>query len=98
MPSPRIPTALCFDVEDLVTPESDDAVLWMADSLSQSGLVGSLMIVGEKARLWEQRERRDVIEAVKRHHLGFHSTWHSVHPTTTEICLNLDFASGMEAL
>lgn len=98
MPAARIPTLLCFDVEDLVAPESDDAVLWLADTLSRHDLVGSFMVVGEKARQWEKRGRRDVIEALKRHHLAFHSTWHSVHPTTTEICLDKDFAAGISAL
>src|SRR5438874_4908576 len=94
----RMPTVLCFDVEDIIAPESDDAVLWQSDILAENGLTGSFMIVGEKARLWERRGRRDVIESLKRHHLSFHSTWHSVHPTTTEICLDKDFAEGMDAL
>lgn len=102
MPEPkrsaRIPTALCFDVEDLIAPESDDAVYWLAEILRDHGLTGSFMVVGEKARLWERRERRDVIEILKNHHLSFHSTWHSMHPTTTEICLDRDFAQGMAAL
>ncbi|MBA3707516.1 MAG: hypothetical protein H0W83_01700 [Planctomycetes bacterium] len=93
-----LPAVLCFDVEDLVSPESDDAALWMARMLTEHGLTGSFMIVGEKARLWERRGRRDVIEAMKRHHLGYHSTWHSVHPTTTEHCVDKDFAAGIDAL
>ncbi|HYE06566.1 MAG TPA: hypothetical protein VEL07_13705 [Planctomycetota bacterium] len=97
MPAP-LPALLCFDVEDLISPESDDAALWMAQMLTEHGLTGSFMIVGEKARLWERRGRRDVIEALKRHHLGYHSTWHSVHPTTTEHCLTTDFAQGIDAL
>lgn len=96
--SRRIPAALCFDVEDLISPESDDAVLWLAEILHEYGLTGSFMVVGEKARLWERRGRRDVIEALKKHHIAYHSTWHSVHPTTTEICLDKDFAQGMDAL
>ena len=94
----RIPTALCFDVEDIVAPESDDAALWMADMLAAAGLTGSFMVMGELARLWERRGRRDVIEALKRHDLAFHSTWHSVHPTTAEICRDKDFAAGMDAV
>ena len=96
--SDRIPAVLCHDVEDIIAPESDDAVLWMAQILSEHDLTGSFMVVGEKARLWERRGRRDVIEALKKHHVAFHSTWHSVHPTTTEICLDKDFAAGMDAL
>ncbi len=94
----RIPTALCFDVEDLIAPEADDAVLWMAEILREYGLTGSFMLVGENVRLWERRERQDVIEALKCHHLAFHSTWHSTHPTTTELCLPTDFAQGMDTV
>ncbi len=98
-PVPRpLPALLCFDVEDLISPESDDAAMWMAQMLTEYGLTGTFMVVGEKARLWERRGRRDVIEALKRHHLGYHSTWHSVHPTTTEHCLDKDFAQGIEAI
>ncbi len=96
--SVRVPTVLCFDVEDLIEPATDDAVLWMAEMLTEHGLTGTFNVVGEKARLWEQRGRQDVIEALKRHHISFHSTWHSVHPTTVEICLDKDFREGMEAL
>ncbi|MBI3919942.1 MAG: hypothetical protein HY318_00890 [Armatimonadetes bacterium] len=91
-------TILCYDVEDLVTEESDDAALWCAEILREEGLTGSFFVVGEKARLWEQRGRRDVIEALKGHDIGFHSTWHSVHPTTSEICLDKSFRQGIEAL
>ena len=94
----RAPTVLCFDVEDLVAPESDDVAQWLAEILSDYGLPGSFMVVGEKARLWERRGRLDVIKALQKHHLAFHSTWHSVHPSTTEICLDRNFAEGMEDL
>ncbi len=97
-PTSKIPTVLCFDVEDLIAPESDDAVLWLAEILAEHGLTGTFMVVGEKARLWERRGRRDVIEALKKHDIAFHSTWHSIHPTTTEICLDKNFAEGMDAL
>ncbi len=93
-----IPTVLCYDVEDIIAPEADDAALWLAGILAEEGLTGTFMVMGELARLWERRGRRDVVEALKRHHLAFHSTWHSVHPTTTEICLERDFRDGMEAI
>ena len=94
----RLPTALCFEVEDIVDPQSDDVALWTAQILAECGLAGSFMLVGERVRQWDRRGRRDVIEALKRHHLAYHTTWHSIHPTTTEICLDKDFAQGMDAL
>ncbi|HSV72973.1 MAG TPA: hypothetical protein VLH79_04370 [Chthonomonadales bacterium] len=94
----RLTASLCFDVEDIVAPEADDAALWMAEELRAHGLRGSFFVMGELARRWERRGRRDVIEAVRRHAVGYHSTWHSVRPTTTETLLDLDFAAGIEAM
>jgi len=94
----RLTASLCFDVEDIVAPQADDAALWMAEELRASGLRGSFFVMGELARRWERRGRRDVIEAIRQHAVGYHSTWHSVRPTTTELLLERDFASGIEAL
>lgn len=90
--------ALMMDVEDLITEESDESALWVAEMFREEGLTASFYVVGEKARLWERRGRQDVIEAFKRHDIGFHATWHSIHPTMAEVCQDLDFLSGMEAL
>ena len=89
---------LMMDVEDLITTQSDDATLWIAQAFRDAGLVASFYVVGEKARLWERRGRRDVIEALKWHDIGFHSTWHSIHPTVSEVCQDLDFLSGIDVL
>ena len=94
----KYPTVICYDVEDIIAPESDDVALWLAEILNEFDLKGSFMVVGEKVRLWEKRGRQDVIEAFKKHHIAYHSTWHSVHPTTTEHCLDRNFAQGIEAL
>jgi hypothetical protein len=40
--------------------------------------------VGEKARVLEKRGRRDVIDALRKHDIAYHSDFHSVHPTPTE--------------
>ena len=65
----------CFDVEDLVHPDSDDIARDIADLLAGDGLVGSMFVVGEKARLWERRGRHDVLAAV-----GFHDGAADVEP------------------
>jgi hypothetical protein len=96
--SARIPTVLCLDAEDIIAPASDDAALWMAHELADHGLRANFFVMGELARRWVRRGRGDVISALQRHDIGFHSTWHSVHPTTTEICLDLDTRAGIDAL
>jgi hypothetical protein len=76
-------TAL-MDVEDLVDPESDDIARDCASILSEEGVTATLCIVGEKARLLQQRGRFDVIAALKQHDIGLHTDFHSVHPTIAE--------------
>jgi len=90
--------AVMMDVEDLITEESDDACLWISRAFSARELTATFFVVGEKARLWEERGRTDLIEAVRRHDVGFHSTWHSIHPTMAELCQNRDFLGGMEEI
>ena len=91
-------TTLMYDVEDLVSEESDDVALWLAEMLHKEGLQGSFFVVGEKARLWERRGRLDVIESLKYHDISYHSTSHSVHPTISEVCQDLSFMEGVRIL
>jgi hypothetical protein len=58
-------------------------------------VVGSMFVVGEKARLWESRGRRDVIAAVGLHDVGFHTNYHSVHPATAEYLAELGWEDGV---
>src|SRR5262245_57434411 len=72
---------LWFDTEDYVLPQSDDAAKRVAETLSRLGIRATFKIVGEKARTLEQRGRRDVIAALKKHEIGYHSNTHSQQPT-----------------
>lgn len=90
---------LCFDVEDLVHPDSDDIPRDIANMLADDGITASMYVVGEKARLWERRGRWDVIAAVARHDVGLHTDHHSVHPTASEYLADKDWDDGVaEAL
>lgn len=73
--------ALWFDAEDYLLPEDDDATLRLAEMLTRLGVKATFKVVGEKARVLEQRGRTDVIEALKRHDVGYHSNTHSQQPT-----------------
>jgi len=75
---------LRFDTEDFLTPESDDALLFLAKALSHRSIRATFPLTTWKVRSLIQRGRRDVIEALRPHDLGFHSTSHSVHPTIAE--------------
>ena len=88
--------ALWFDTEDYIEPASDDAVLRIANDLSAEGVRATFKVVGEKARVLEQRGRRDVIRALSRHGIGYHSNWHSVHPTPSEYLVRLGYLEGAD--
>jgi Polysaccharide deacetylase len=72
---------LWFDTEDYILPNSDDAAKRLAETLTRLGIRATFKIVGEKARTLEQRGRKDVIAALKKHEIGYHSDTHSQQPT-----------------
>ena len=71
---------LWFDTEDYVDPASDDAALRLAQTLEKMGVRATFKVVGEKARRLEKRNRRDVIGALARHDIGYHTNTHSIPP------------------
>jgi hypothetical protein len=84
-----------FDTEDLLLPADDDAAKRLAEIFSNRGIRATFKVVGEKARLLERRGRRDVIEALRKHSIGYHSDWHSVHPTPTEYLADCGWKDGI---
>jgi hypothetical protein len=92
---PKIYVILWFDTEDYILPASDDAALRVADWLSKEGIRATFKVVGEKARTLERRGRIDVIEALKKHELGYHSNFHSVQPTPALFLSNLGWDEGV---
>ncbi len=78
---PPVYVVLWFDTEDYLLPASDDSALHIATFLTQENIRATFKVVGEKARTLERRGRTDVIEALKKHEIGYHSNYHSVEPT-----------------
>ena len=93
--TPPIYVTLWFDTEDYILPESDDAAKRLAEMLTRLGLKATFKVVGEKARVLEQRGRKDVIAALKKHEIGYHSNLHSQHPTPAEYLQNTDWDEGV---
>lgn len=87
---------LWFDTEDYLLPADDDADKRLADLLSQRHIRGTFKVVGEKARVLEARGRRDVIEALSHHCIGYHSNFHSVHPVPAEYMADCGLLDGIE--
>ena len=93
--SPPVYVTLWFDTEDYILPQSDDAAKRLAEMLTQLGIKATFKVVGEKARVLEQRGRKDVIAALKKHEIGYHSNYHSLHPTPAEYLQNADWDEGV---
>src|ERR1041384_7606599 len=92
---PRVDVILWFDTEDYLLPADDDACLKLATMLSERNIRATFKVVGEKARVLEKRGRRDVIAALKKHDIGFHANFHSVHPTPSEYLANCGWLDGV---
>src|SRR5208337_985069 len=92
---PIVYVVLWFDTEDYILPASDDAALRVAELLTRQGVRGTFKVVGEKARTLERRGRTDVIEALKKHEIGYHSNWHSTQPSPAMYLAHLGWYEGV---
>jgi hypothetical protein len=92
---PRIDLILWFDTEDYLLPADDDASKRLAEMLTERGIPATFKMVGEKARVLERRGRNDVIAALKKHNIAYHSDFHSVHPTPSEYLADCGFLDGV---
>jgi peptidoglycan/xylan/chitin deacetylase (PgdA/CDA1 family) len=86
---------LWFDTEDYLLPASDDAVKRLAELLSQRDIRATFKVVGEKARVLEQRRRSDVIAALRKHDIGYHTNFHSRHPAPAEYLADCGLLDGV---
>jgi hypothetical protein len=91
----RVYVVLWFDTEDYLLPASDDAALHLAQFLSHERIRATFKVVGEKARTLEKRGRTDVIEALKKHEIGYHANFHSIEPTPALYLSNLGWDEGV---
>jgi hypothetical protein len=92
----RVYVVLWFDTEDYILPASDDAALHVADFLTKEQVKATFKVVGEKARTLERRGRKDVIAALKRHEIGYHSNFHSVEPTPAIYLAGMGWDEGIK--
>ncbi len=86
---------LWFDTEDYILPQSDDAAKRLAETLTSLGVKATFKMVGEKARGLEQRGRKDVIAALQKHDIGYHTDWHSRPPTVSVYLQNSGWDDGI---
>lgn len=92
----QIKIMLWYDVEDYITPEADDALDKLIDMMDKRGVISSLKVVADKARVLRNRGRFDIINKFAGHEICYHTDNHSRHPTMTEYLENYGFADGAE--
>src|SRR5207245_4679010 len=96
--SPKVYVILWFDTEDYLLPASDDAALSVADFLTHEKIRATFKVVGEKARTLERRGRFDVVEALKRQAIGYHSNLHVVKHASGSILTHYGCGAGVARL
>ncbi len=93
---PMIYVSFWFDTEDYILPEADDAAKRIAEIFTERNVKATFKIVGEKAKLLEERGRNDVILAMAQHDIAYHTTNHSIHPTPSEYSRDLGWHEGVQ--
>src|SRR5262245_51375731 len=81
---------LCFDTEDPINPEADDALLQLARLYHDAGLPACFFMVGEKARVLRERGRKEVIEALRGHEIDYHGNYWFEYPEPALVYGNRD--------
>jgi len=84
-----------FDVEDYITPESDEALASLLRIFQERGATGTWKLVGEKYRVLRERGRSDIIAALHKQDVGYHTDNHSQHPTVSEYERGLGWEAGI---
>lgn len=92
----RVSVCFWFDVEDYITPESDDALKSLLEIFVRRGATGTWKLVGEKYRVLKQRNRVDVLDLLHRQDVGYHTDNHSRHPVISEYVTGLGWKAGAE--
>ena len=93
--APPVLVTLWFDTEDYVLPQSDAAAKRLAEILTRLGVRATFKVVGEKARVLEERGRTDVIEALRAHEIGYHTNMHSQPPTVATYLQHAGWDDGI---
>lgn len=87
---------LWFDTEDYVSPEPDRAILRLCQILEKHGVKATFKMIAEKARDLERKGQFDVIRALGKHDLGFHTQTHSQPPLIPQYLEHAGWEAGIE--
>ena len=87
-----------FDVEDYIEEQSDEALKGLLEIFEAHGVQATWKLVGEKARVLEERNRGDIIRLLQRHDIGYHTDHHSRHPVLAEYLDIMGWEDGIAEL
>lgn len=91
-----VPVLFWFDVEDYLTPESDDALKGLLEVFEACGMQATWKVVAEKARVLEERGRHDIIRLLQRQDVGYHTDNHSQHPVLSVYLADAGWDDGVD--
>jgi len=84
-----------FDVEDYIGPETDAGLKRLLDIFEAQGAQATWKLVGEKLRVLESRGRSDILRALAQQDVGYHTDFHSRHPTVAEYLADREWDEGV---
>lgn len=95
-----IKVLLWWDTEDYINPESDEALRLLLQVHRDRQAPAVWKMVGEKSRALRQRGRQDIVELMADPlcEIGYHTDFHSAHPTVGEYTADLDWAEGVATM
>lgn len=88
---------LWYDVEDYITPETEEAFFSLLKMLDESGVKCTLKFCTKKYQQLKKHGRVDILSLAANHEFAFHMTDHSVHPLPSEYLDYMGFKQGAEA-
>jgi len=89
-----------FDTEDIYYPPEariDDIPGWLARIMSEVGITGTFLVMGEKAEKLLERGRRDVLDAMAQHDIGSHQQGNRF-PLLPQVVEGKGWQDGVEAV
>lgn len=81
---------ICFDTENPISPESDDALLRLAQIYHDAGLPACFFFVGQKTRVLRTRGRKDILDALRGHEIEYHGNFGFEFPEPALVYGNRD--------
>lgn len=94
-----------FDAEDYTSPYEPICLQRLTAIFARRGLCATWKLVGEELRMLrraaegndparDQAAAREALRSIAAQNLGFHTDWHSLHPTVAEYCSGAGWEEG----